>query len=115
MVRFLIDAGVLGGLILALLLVIIVDRLLPTPTTSSTNSRITPAKIETIATNVPVESKQLRLAVTQSHRDNKGVIWDDMPKLLGALGEGYKFTLVTDDSQLLDAKRLAGFDVLFLT
>jgi hypothetical protein len=51
--------------------------------------------------------RTLRLAVTPPE-------YDDMGKLLATLGSGYQYTEITMDD-LLDADRLAEFDVIFLT
>ncbi len=111
MIQRLIDLGVLGGLALALLLVVAIDRLLPT-------SRETEASAAPQATKMasqPSQPKELRLGVTRSQQDKKtGLLWDDMGKLLDSLGSGYKYKLL-DARELLDAKRLRDFDVLFLT
>jgi hypothetical protein len=55
----------------------------------------------------PPPPRRLRLAVTRPQ-------WDDMGRLLDKLGEGFKYTqiAVTD---LLERKRLADFDVVFVT
>jgi hypothetical protein len=104
--RRLIDAGVLGGLVLAVLIVIALDRLLPTQAAPVVVAQPTPSK-------APSQARALRLAVTPSRVDENGT-WDDMAKLLTTLGKGYQFTTVTE-AQLLDPKRFESFDVLFLT
>ena len=111
----LIDAGVLGTLVLALLLVVVVDKLLTAPEQSITT--VTPIAMgQTVVITSPGKTvaKQLRLAVTPSYQDNHGIVWDDMAKLLSTLGEGYKFKLI-NAFELLDAKKLEDLDVLFLT
>jgi hypothetical protein len=114
MFRFWIDAGVLGGLTLALLLVVVVDKLLPTTHESAAPAPIQMPTPQTIVTTLPGKAKELRLAVTPSHQDKKTGPWDDMAKLLTTLGEGYQFRLV-DPRELYQAKKFADFDVLFLT
>lgn len=105
----LIDAGVLGVLVFALLIVVLVDKLLSARDTTG-QSPAQPTKVTTI----PVATKTLRLAVTESQKDKNDKIWDDMGKLLSSLGKGYPFTQF-HARQLLDAKKFAEFDVLFLT
>lgn len=107
----LIDVGVLGTLCVALLLVVLVDKLM-TP-----SELVEPAPMSSgqpVVIKLPTRAKQLRLAVSRSYQDKNGKIWDDMPKMLRGLGEGYKFTEI-DARELLDAKKLEEFDVLFLT
>lgn len=108
----LIDAGVLGTLVFALLLVVLVDKLL-----SGRDANVqTVTQPVSVTTTMPVgvASKTLRLAVTESQKDKNEKIWDDMGKLLSSLGKGYPFTQF-HARQLLDAKKFAEFDVLFLT
>jgi hypothetical protein len=52
-------------------------------------------------------AKPLRLAVTPRQ-------YDDMGRLLSELGEGYKYTSI-ELEDLLNAKRLSDFDIVFLT
>ncbi|MCI0681481.1 MAG: hypothetical protein L0Y71_05205 [Gemmataceae bacterium] len=106
----LIDAGVLGVLVFALLLVVLVDKLLSGRDTSDQRVISQPANV----TPFKVATRPLRLAVTDSQKDKDGRIWDDMGKLLSSLGEGYQFTQF-HARQLLDGKKMADFDVLFLT
>ncbi len=110
-----IDAGVLGALVFALLLVVVVDKLLTAPEQSnSAVITVPPQQAVVIKSPSTTVAKQLRLAVTPSHQDKNGLVWDDMAKLLSTLGEGYKFKLI-NAIDLLDAKKLEEFDVLFLT
>jgi hypothetical protein len=109
--RQLIDAGVLGGLVLALLLVVLVDKLMPTPAATIDT---TSAPVTTVLQSQPGRAKPLRLAVTKAYEDKVGA-WDDMAKLLAALGAGYPYTLISKDRELDDPKRFEAFDVLFLT
>jgi hypothetical protein len=105
---FLVDAGVAGGLVLALLLVIGLDKLISSPT-------VTTSKIEYTSTpsDTPQEKKPLRIGVTPTQNDNLGK-WDDMNKLLDTLGQGYRYTEYPL-RDLTNAKKLEEFDVLFLT
>jgi len=113
--RQLIDASVLGGLLLALLIVVLTDRLMPSPQAADSSSVVTTtARPQTVTIVKPVvQTKPLRLAVTPSYQDKVGP-WDDMAKLLSTLGEGYKFATVPE-SELYSAKKYSEFDVLFLT
>jgi hypothetical protein len=106
--RQLTDASVLGGLLLVLLLVVVTDKLLPTPATVTPSPQARP-----VISTQPGQSAALRLAVTPSYQDKVGA-WDDMAKLLSTLGEGYKYTLVPV-GELYNPKRFEAFDVLFLT
>ncbi len=116
MLRFLIDAGVLGGLILALVMVVALDKLLPTTTQQQQQDiQTTTTTPQQVVKTLPTRQKQLRLAVTPSHQDPKFGAWDDMSKLLRTLGEGYKFTEVKATDLLIDATKFDDFDVLFLT
>jgi len=56
---------------------------------------------------LPSARRTLRLAVTPPE-------YDDMGKLLATLGSGYQYTQIPMDT-LLDADRLATYDVIFLT
>ena len=105
----LIDVGVLGVLVFALLLVVLVDKLLSGRDTGGTTA-VQPANV----TKIPVATRPLRLAVTESQKDKDGRIWDDMGKLLSSLGKGYQFRQF-HARELLDGKKMADFDVLFLT
>src|SRR4029077_15019091 len=96
------DGLVAGGLALALLLVIGLDKLLTAPT-AAVSSVVVPEP-------APPRVKQLRLAVSQTKKD----VWDDMAKLLDGLGAGYKYQLVPI-RDLYDPRTFDDFDVLFLT
>jgi len=110
--RQLIDAAVLGGLLLVLLVVVLVDKLAPTAPQAPGLVIAQPAS-QAIVLN-PVRAKPLRLAVTRSYQDKHVGVWDDMAKLLATLGEGYRFRLI--ETRELDVpKRFEDFDVLFLT
>ena len=99
------DSLVAGGLVLALLLVIGLDKLLTAPN-AAVSSVVVPEP-------VPPRVKQLRLAVSQTKKD----VWDDMAKLLDGLGAGYKYQLVPICCDLYDPKTFDDFDdkILFLT
>ncbi|MFH1265431.1 MAG: hypothetical protein ABIK89_06855 [Planctomycetota bacterium] len=107
--RLLIDAAVGGGLLVALAIVFAFDR------GSSSNDGGDPSaasgKVEVVGGESGGTSsgspRALRLAVTPPE-------YDDMGKLLDALGPGYRYTQISFDD-LLEAGRLAQYDVVFLT
>jgi len=103
MSKFAIDSLVAGGLAVALLLVIGVDKLLTKPTATA------PGRVAIVEPS-PVRAKQLRLAVSQTEKDK----WDDMGQLLDHLGAGYVYQRVPM-RDLYDPKKYDDFDVLFLT
>jgi hypothetical protein len=110
----LIDVAVAAGLAFALLVVIVVDRVLPPPAGAEPRMKI----VSTSSTDGsgPVReaiARPLRLAVTPTREDDLGK-WDDMGKLLGLLGKGYTYSILPL-KELYDARRLADFDVIFLT
>src|SRR5262245_55278009 len=98
-----IDTGVAGGLVVALFLVIGVDKLLREP------PKADPPVIEKVEPAIK-RFKALRLAVSQTKKD----VWDDMSKLLDHLGEGYRHQIVPI-KELYDPRTYDDFDVLFLT
>ena len=105
--RLLIDAGAAMGLGLALALVFLLDK----GCSSRGGSRLSVEEAgqpEDIAGEEPARPpRPLRLAVTEPE-------YDDMGKLLETLGTGYRYeTIPLDD--LLEADRLAAYDVVFLT
>lgn len=103
--RVMIDAGVGLGLILALALVFVLDRASrgPDDGESETNT------VEVVDEGGESAGGRgsLRLAVTPPE-------YDDMGKLLDLLGSGYQYTQIELDD-LLDAEKLAPYDVVFLT
>ena len=108
--RFVFDVCVAGGLVVALLFVIILDKLLP--------SAAAPAGVQVTTTTPPPPPpppKPLRLAITPSAKSKGSEIpWDDVGRLLDSLGQGYKHITV-QEYELLQARRFDDFDVLFLT
>src|SRR5579859_3889168 len=107
---FLIDAGIAAALALALLLVIALDKLIPGPATGAPTAITTTTNPTVITAGKP---RPLRIGVTPTQDDNLGK-WDDMNKLLDSMGPGYQYT-VYPLRDLTNAKKLAEFDVLFLT
>jgi hypothetical protein len=106
--RLVIDAAVGAGLLAALALVFAVDR-------GSSSDEAGPSAVSSDVEVIVDEGgdpaagrkRPLRLAVTPPE-------YDDMGKLLDTLGPGYGYTTIPLDD-LLDAERLAGYDVVFLT
>jgi hypothetical protein len=109
---FLLDAGVAAGLVLALFIVIVLDKVVPTAKPPAAES--TPIVTTTVTEKEPEKARPLRLAVTPTQSDEKNGKWDDMGKLLGHLGEGYPYTMFPLQD-LYDPQKLAAYDVLFLT
>lgn len=103
MSKTVLDGLVAGGLAVALLLVIVLDRVLPNKTPDAAPVVMEPEPVKP-------RVKQLRLAVSETKKD----VWDDMGKLLGDLGKGYTFQKIPI-RELYDLKRFDDFDVLFLT
>jgi len=106
--RLLIDAVLGVGLLVVLALVFVIDR--------ASSSDGGEESAETGSVEVLVEEggdtsagrpRSLRLAVTPPE-------YDDMGKLLDTLGSGYQYTQISLDD-LLEAERLAQYDVVFLT
>ena len=86
------------------------DRLTPPapPAAPAQAPKIVVREVETQPQQAPQQqAAPLRLAVTPPS-------FDDVGKLLDGLGNGYKYTTIQYD-ELLDEKRLADFDVLFVT
>lgn len=109
MKTFLLDSGVAVGLVLALLLVVGLDRALVAPKANEPGTVII-----TKPGDEPVRERGLRLAVTPTEDDKETGKWDDMGKLLNHLGEGYRYT-VFPRQDLRDPRKYAECDVLFLT
>ena len=106
--RLLIDAGVGTGLLVALAVVLAFDR------ASSTSDGDQSGEVDTLEVVVDdgggasaPPRRPLRLAVTPPE-------YDDVGKLLDTLGRGYRYTQIALDD-LLNAERLAEYDVVFLT
>jgi len=107
-IRWIVDLGLAIGLVVALSVVIAIDRGRPVESTASKQ----PTQLQEVETppdepTPPV--KTLRLGVTPAAQT-----FDNMARLLDELGEGYKYkTFPLDD--LRDAKKISEFDVVFLT
>jgi hypothetical protein len=102
MSRYLIDAGLGAGLILALTLVFALDRDKPAPPPLETTH-------EEKIVRIPIPPKKRTIAVTSSDRQ-----MDDVGRVLKQLGAGYSYTDIplTD---LADFSKIEKFDLLFVT
>ncbi len=101
-----VDLGLVVGLVAALALVYVLDRQLP-PKTVDRGADL--KVVEATDEPKPAPVKRLRLGVTPP-----GGGFDDMGRLLDTLGEGYRYTPFSLEA-LLEPKKLAEFDVIFLT
>jgi hypothetical protein len=103
----LIDAAVGSGLLVALALVFAIDWASSSPDDDPT-TQVERVEIVGGGGGARVDSgRSLRLAVTPPE-------FDDMGKLLDTLGAGYAYEQIALDD-LLEAERLAPYDVVFLT
>lgn len=113
--KYLIDAFVGFMLLLALVVVFLVDRFFLGQNAAPSANTLT-----NVIANEPDKkksTKRLKLAVTPTGKfvvKLKEEKWDDMSKLLGELGEGYKHDMITMDDAV-NPKKLAQYDVVFLT
>jgi len=106
--RLLIDAGVAAGLVLALAIVFALDKGSSEPNGSGLSIESGEGEgVEGEGEKTGGTSRPIRLGVTLPE-------YDDMGKLLGTLGSGYRYRTIPAED-LLDAERLAKNDVLFLT
>jgi hypothetical protein len=104
--RLALDAAVAIGLLVALGVVFLLDRRSAPEENASRAARSVTAKTST-GNNRTAPGRALRLAVTEPE-------YDDMGQLLSTLGGGYRHTTISFDD-LLKPKRLASYDVVFLT
>jgi hypothetical protein len=107
--RLMLDAAAAVTLVLALAVILLLDRGTAVFQGGAAEGR-TEARLEVPSDeHSGAAANPLRLAVTASEFD-----YDDMGKLLDTLGSGYRYTpiLLKD---LLSAKKLRQFDVVFLT
>jgi hypothetical protein len=105
-----------GGLAFVLLFVFVLDRLF----SSSVPANTLAVNVVSDASSRAAAAKRLRLAVTPTfvERDpfsGAFMPWDDMSKLLGDLGEGYRFDLLPPRDLLNNPRVLDQYDILFLT
>ncbi len=109
-IQWIVDLGLAVGLVVALLIVIAVDR--GRPVESSASKPATQLKEVEAPPDEPTPPvKTLRLGVTPPPFDHP---FDDMGRLLDELGEGYKYAKFPLDD-LRDAKKISEYDVIFLT
>jgi hypothetical protein len=105
--KWLIDLGVAGGLALALLLVIGLDRILPQVAEEGS--------VMVITENGPSTAAQPpRMAMTPSTVELGYGAWESMGELLDGLGEGYRYQHIPLED-LLESEKLAKLDILFFT
>lgn len=104
--RWAIDAAAAVGLLTALAMVWILDTGTATPRGAAVKTEIVEPSGDGGGQS-PAVRRPLRLAVTPPE-------YDDMGKLLTTLGSGYQYTEISMDA-LLDAERLAPYDVVFAT
>ena len=106
--RLLIDVAVGAGLLVALALVFAIDRASSSSDEGDQSTEVETVEVAGEGGEVRVGSaRSLRLAVTPPE-------YDDMGKLLDTLGTGYAYEQIALDD-LLEAERLAQYDVVFLT
>jgi hypothetical protein len=104
--RTLMDAAAAAGLVLALAVVFALQR--GGKSSEENGLKTGPADVQTLGENEkPARVRPLRLAVTPKQ-------YDDMGKLLGELGTGYRWESIRYDD-LLDPDVLSDYDVVFLT
>lgn len=104
LVIVLLDAGLLAGLVLALVLVMAVDGGGPPATPADASVVLIPEPEPP-----PPPVRHLRLGVTPDIPQ-----FDDMAKLLDALGEGFPYDKF-DLDDLIEPERVGKYDVIFLT
>jgi hypothetical protein len=104
--RWAIDAAAAVALLTALAIVWILDSGTATPPGAAVKTEIVGPSGDGGGQS-PAVRRPLRLAVTPPE-------YDDMGKLLATLGSGYQYTEISMDA-LLDAERLAPYDVVFAT
>jgi hypothetical protein len=109
-IQWIVDLGLAVGLVVALLIVVAVDR--GRPVESAASKPATQLKeVETPPEEPTPPVKSLRLGVTVGPHSQT---YDDMARLLKELGEGYKYEILRLED-LPNAAKLAEFDVIFLT
>ena len=113
--KYLFDAAVAFALFLALMVVFAVDYFTSGP------SKNTLENVRVLGGGKG-NAKKLKLAVVktreiQDFASGKVQKWDDMSKLLTALGDGYRHDLLIDDEIIRkhEDKTLGAYDIIFLT
>jgi hypothetical protein len=107
--KYLIDAAVAFVLFMALLLVFIVDRFVLSRSAAPSENTL---HVNVIDVSARHRNKKLKLAVTPTGDfadpfTKKVEKWDDMGKLLGELGDGYKYEELTIQEIATNPKKLA--------
>ncbi len=116
--KYLIEAAAAFALFMALLVVFVVDRFVLSRSTAPSANTL---NVNVIDVSGKHRHKKLKLAVTPSGSDvpdpftKKIDKWDDMGKLLGELGDGYRYEELTIQDIVTNPKKLAEYDVVFLT
>jgi hypothetical protein len=115
--KYLIDAAVAFALFMALLLVFVVDRFVLSRSSAPAENTL---YVNVIDAGAKHRSKKLKLAVTPTGEftdafSKKVEKWDDMGKLLTELGDGYKYEELKIQDIATNPKKLAEYDVVFLT
>ena len=106
--RLLIDTGAAAGLLAALVLVFLVSKRTASFGRSGPLENRGNVSLKVVSEDENSQpASPLRIAVTPPE-------YDDVGKLLDTLGSGYRFTEISLED-LLDARRLARYDVVFVT
>ncbi len=114
-IKYLIDAAVAAALFMALLVVFVVDRFVLSRSSAPIENTL---YVKVIDVSAKHRNKKLKLAVTPTGEftdTKKTEKWDDMGKLLNELGDGYRHDELTIQAIATDLKKLADYDVVFLT
>jgi hypothetical protein len=111
-----VDGGVAGALVAALLAVVGLDTLLTIVAPAPENTTGT----ETVIKTPPGRVKRLRLAVTPvftsiDPRSGRPLQWDDVGTLLKELGPGYKDYETIQVQDLADIDKLRQYDIVFFS
>ena len=116
--RLVLEACAGAALLMAMLLVLIVDRFVLSRGPAIANNTLLVNVID--GPGQKRGPKRLKLAVTPTARSPifgkiESLPWDDMGKLLNELGEGYQHDEINPQQLLFDPQKLSEYDVLFLT
>jgi hypothetical protein len=104
------DAAIAVGLLIALSIVYIVDRSSRRETAANSGApKLEITEQNEVEVSETTKEKPLSIAVTRSDE-----VYDDVGKLLGELGQGYRYTEI-DLADIRDYDKIAQFDLIFLT